>query len=203
MKKPMIIWLLILLSSSIDTGITVSKNNIITQPITDKYCTVELTEIKEEFDINIAMNEYIKLAPKSYQIWYHTKYYLKEYTNVPIKMAANILRQETGFRGPLDYRYNPHQTSYVGAEGPYQIMPKTGVWISGQQVTSLDLRYDMKLNSYIGIKYLSSLINQYGYIYAAGVYNTGYKKINEYAVNAVNGVIPKKIQQQYKNELKN
>lgn len=140
-------------------------------------------------DVTETLERYIDLAPKSYQTWYYTKKYLKVYKNVPVKMAKNILRQETGFTHPLDFKYNPHLTSSAGAVGPWQIMPSTGKYVGGSQVTANKLKMDVNLNSKIGIKYLSSLIKQYGYLHAAGFYNTGYVKVNNYAINAVKGVI--------------
>ena len=147
------------------------------------------TLARKEFNVTETLEKYIGLAPKSYQTWYYTKKYLNVYKNVPVKMAKNILKQETGFKHPLDFKYNPHQTSSAGAVGAWQIMPKTGKYVGGSQVTTNKLKNDVDLNSKIGIKYLSSLIKQYCYLYAAGVYNTGYAKVNQYAVSAVKGVL--------------
>lgn len=143
---------------------------------------IPLTESEE------ILQKYIDFAPESYRIWHYTKMYTREVKNVPIKYAINILRLETGYTHPLDFRYTPHQTSYAGAEGPYQIMPSTGSYVYGKKLSREQLRYDSKLNSWIGINYLSRLISRYGTQVAAGYYNTGYPIVNDYAVKAVKGI---------------
>lgn len=134
------------------------------------------------------LQKYIDFAPESYRIWHYTKLYTKQSKNVPLAYAVNILKLETGYTNPMDFRYNPFQTSSAGAEGAYQIIPSTGSYVYGSKLSRERLRYDTKLNTWIGIKYLSTLASRYGLQVGAGYYNTGYPMINDYATKAVRGI---------------
>ena len=51
--------------------------------------------------------------------------------DVPLHIAFNVARMETGYRGPNHENYNHKQTSKAGAVGPMQIMPQYASYFAG------------------------------------------------------------------------
>lgn len=139
-----------------------------------------------------ALDKYISLAPKSIQVYYYTKRYCEEF-DVPETVAFNVLKLETGYKGPMDLEYNPAQISSANAYGGYQILLSTGrdmYVILGlgmkHQLTKEILLNDVELNTKLGIAYLRYLHNNISrnWTIVCGFYNTGYPLINSYAIYA-------------------
>lgn len=111
--------------------------------------------------------------------------YLEKYSDeydIPKYVAYNIAYKETTYRGPFDWRYNPHRTSCVGALGPMQIMPSTSDWINKVEYSNDKIMKDIRLNIETSMKLLRKLHNIYGdWAIVCGCYNTGRPMINEYA----------------------
>jgi soluble lytic murein transglycosylase-like protein len=106
--------------------------------------------------------------------------------DVPLHIAFNVARMETGYRGPNHESYNHKQTSKAGAVGPMQIMPKYASYFAGFPVKKKELKDSIDLNVYISMKVLSKLYDKYGnWKKALGAYNTGRPIINDYAQKGV------------------
>lgn len=106
--------------------------------------------------------------------------------DVPLHIAFNVARMETGYRGPNHENYNHKQTSKAGAVGPMQIMPKYASYFAGFPVKKKDLKDSIDLNVFISMKVLSNLYGRYGnWKKALGAYNTGRPIINDYAQKGV------------------
>ena len=89
---------------------------------------------------------------------------------------------ETRYQGPFDWDYHGKLTSYAGAKGPMQIMPKTANYISGKNITQKELLHNIDLNVQISMKLLSKLRKQYNdWGVICGYYNTGHPQVNDYA----------------------
>lgn len=149
----------------------------------------EIDTIKTE-DV---FGHYIKLAPKSIQVYFYTKRYCEEF-NIPEEIAFAVAKLETGYKGPDRFTYNPKQTSSADALGPYQVLLSTGrdMYVilglgSRQDLTAEMLLNDVELNVKIGIRYLRWLNDNIStnWIIACGFYNTGYGIVNQYARDAV------------------
>lgn len=105
-----------------------------------------------------------------------------DYYGVPEHIAFNVAYKETGYRGPLHFRYNPNLTSSAGAKGAMQIMPTTANWVEKRKISKNKLSRDIDLNVQISMKYLNQLHREYhSWPVALGFYNTGYPLVNEYA----------------------
>jgi hypothetical protein len=120
-------------------------------------------------------------SPYSLQVYTSIEKYSKQY-KIPRYIAYNIAFLETRYQGPFDWDYHGKLTSYAGAKGPMQIMPKTANYISGRNVTQKELLHNIDLNVQISMKLLHKLRKQYddwGLI--CGYYNTGYPQVNNYA----------------------
>ena len=106
--------------------------------------------------------------------------------DVPLHIAFNVARMETGYRGPNHENYNHKQTSKAGAVGPMQIMPQYASYFAGFPVKKKELKDSIDLNVYISMKVLSDLYDKYGnWKKALGAYNTGRPIINDYAQKGV------------------
>jgi hypothetical protein len=120
-------------------------------------------------------------SPYSLQVYTSIEKYSKEY-KIPKHIAYNIAFLETRYQGPFDWDYHGKLTSFAGAKGPMQIMPKTANYISGKNITQKELLHNIDLNVQISMKFLHKLRKQYNdWGLICGYYNTGYPKINEYA----------------------
>jgi soluble lytic murein transglycosylase-like protein len=111
-----------------------------------------------------------------------------EIYDIPKRYAFGIAYAETRYEGPFHWKYNPKQTSCVGALGPMQIMPSTGrsMW-KDKTFTNEYLKNDIDFNVHTSMKLLRKLHDQYGnWKLVFGCYNTGRPMINEYAENVYN-----------------
>ncbi len=106
--------------------------------------------------------------------------------NIPLHVAFNVARIETGYLGPYHVTYNHKQTSHCGAEGAMQIMPQYAPYYAGFKVTKKQLRDSIELNVEISMKMLRDWHNRYkDWSKSTGAYNTGKPVLNKYAQNAV------------------
>ena len=120
-------------------------------------------------------------SPYSLQVYTSIEKYSKKY-KVPKYIAYNIAYLETTYQGPFDWTYHGKLTSYAGAKGPMQIMPKTANYVTGKRISKSDLLHNIDLNVHISMRLLRNLHKRYGdWGVACGYYNTGYPKINDYA----------------------
>jgi soluble lytic murein transglycosylase-like protein len=111
--------------------------------------------------------------------------YAKQY-EIPLHIAFNVARIETGYKGPFHDSYNHKQTSSAGALGPMQIMPQYASYYAGFKVKKPVLKDSIELNVEISMKMLRDWYNRYNdWGKATGAYNTGKPIINSYARNAV------------------
>ena len=94
-----------------------------------------------------------------------------------------VLELETGYKNPLNFKYNPNQSSYANAHGAAQIQLPTGKFISGNKnLTKNDLLYNNELNIKLSAKYLNYLYKQkHNWKLALGFYNSGYWIVNSYS----------------------
>ena len=72
--------------------------------------------------------------------------------DVPLNIAFNVARIETGYLGPHHVAYNHKQRSYAGALGPMQIMPQYASYFAGFPVNKTQLRDSIELNVFISMK---------------------------------------------------
>lgn len=128
----------------------------------------------------------VNISPNSLKIYYLIKKYSKEY-NIPEKYLYNVIELETGYTGPFHYEYLHSQTSYMGAEGPFQLMLPTAKFISNNNnLTKYDIRYNIELNVELAIKYIDYLRNRYNnWAIVFAIYNTGRPIINNYAKKVI------------------
>lgn len=108
---------------------------------------------------------------------------------IPKYIAYNIAYQETGYKGPLHWDYNPNQASVAGAVGPMQIIPKYAHYFAGRQVTAEELKKDIQLSVYLSMKMLRYWYTIHrDWTLACGAYNSGKPIRNEYAITATGNV---------------
>jgi hypothetical protein len=120
-------------------------------------------------------------SPYSLQVYSSIEKYSKKY-NIPRYIAYNIAFLETRYQGPFDWDYHGKLTSFAGAKGPMQIMPKTANYISGKSISQKELLHNIELNIQISMKLLNKLHKQYkNWEIVCGYYNTGHPQINAYA----------------------
>jgi soluble lytic murein transglycosylase-like protein len=111
--------------------------------------------------------------------------YAKEY-NIPLHIAFNVARIETGYKGPFHDEYNHKQTSSAGALGAMQIMPQYASYYAGFKVKKPVLKDSIELNVEISMKMLQDWYKRYkDWGKATGAYNTGKPVINSYAREAI------------------
>jgi soluble lytic murein transglycosylase-like protein len=140
-------------------------------------------------DLNQITEKYTQTLNPSSQIYFSINKYCDIY-NVPKKIAFNVATLETGWKGPKkSNKYNPHQISTAEAYGPMQVLHSTAldVWkddsIVVKTITKNRLLNDIDFNVHTSIRYLRYLHDRYGdWTIVLGYYNTGYPKINEYAM---------------------
>lgn len=81
-----------------------------------------------------------------------------------------VARQESGF--------NPTARSPANAQGLLQLLPSTARRLSGQRRNNL---YDVEVNTRLGVRYLSGLINRFGSVeLALAGYNAGPGRVDEW-----------------------
>lgn len=107
--------------------------------------------------------------------------------DIPKQYAYGIAYNETGYRGPFHYKYNPAQTSSANAVGPMQVKVNTARHVNKDEVTIDKLRTDVEYNIMTSMKLLRKLKNKYGdWKLVFGAYNTGSPLINDYALRVYN-----------------
>ena len=104
--------------------------------------------------------------------------YAAEYQINPAFVAA-IIKCESN--------YLPRAVSSADARGLMQIMPDTGVWLSGRLGTanySIDMLFDPRLNIQYGAYYLSYLSNHFGGqpVMVAAAYHAGMNNVKLWAL---------------------
>ena len=105
--------------------------------------------------------------------------------NVPKYIAYNVAYQETGYKGPFHFNYNPYQTSSAGAVGPMQIITIYAHTYAGRHLSEKELKTNIDLNVKISMQMLRVWYNIYkDWELAAGAYNSGQPIRNNYAVYA-------------------
>jgi len=125
-------------------------------------------------------NERKTNMPYSLQLYEAIEKFTKKYS-IPKEVAYNVAYRETGYRGPFDWRYNPHQKSFAGAVGPMQIITRYAHHYAGRKVTEQELKTNIPLNVEVSMRMLRELHNRYGsWSVACGYYNTGYPIVNDY-----------------------
>jgi soluble lytic murein transglycosylase-like protein len=125
-------------------------------------------------------------SPSCLQMYKYIKAYADTF-NIPVRYAFGVAYAETRYEGPLQWKYNPSQTSPTGAEGPMQILLSTARYVNKDQVSRERLRNDIEYNIKTSMKYLRRLYNIYGdWAIVFGYYNTGYPRVNDYARKIVN-----------------
>jgi soluble lytic murein transglycosylase-like protein len=125
-------------------------------------------------------------SPPCLQLYTYIKAYADTF-DIPLRYAFGIAHAETGYKGPFHWRYNPAQTSCVGAVGPMQVMLATARWINKDGVSRDKLKTDIKYNVYTSMKLLRKLFNKRGsWLVVFGEYNTGRPCINKYARSVFN-----------------
>jgi hypothetical protein len=143
--------------------------------------TYTLTNVSVEYECKFDDLGGNPNSPYSLQVYNSIEKYSKQY-KIPKYVAYNIAFLETRYQGPFDWDYHGKLTSYAGAKGPMQIMPKTANYISGKNITQKELLHNIDLNIQISMKFLNKLHKQYNdWGLICGYYNTGYPQINEYA----------------------
>lgn len=145
-------------------------------------------EPKEEKELNLNINHgSVDLnAPTALKMFNSIQNYSEKY-RIPLKYALGIAYAETRYEGPLHWRYNPKQTSCVGALGPMQIMPSTANYIWKCNISKSRLISDIDLNVETSMKLLRKLYDRYkNWKVVFGCYNTGRPCINDYAIRVYN-----------------
>ena len=120
-------------------------------------------------------------SPPSLALYYYLEKYSEEY-GVPFHIAMGVAREETGYKGPFDWKYNPKLTSSAAAYGAMQIQVPTANFIWDDPVTKKQLLNNLELNVQISMKLLAYLYKRYdSWPVALGCYNTGRPLVNDYA----------------------
>jgi len=105
--------------------------------------------------------------------------------NVPKYIAYNVAYQETGYRGPFHFDYNPYQKSYAGAVGPMQIITRWAHPYVRRRLSEKELKTNIDLNVKISMQMLQKWYQIHGdWTLACGAYNSGQPSRNDYAVYA-------------------
>lgn len=143
----------------------------------------ETSRIEKQMEI---MGDISEDIPPSMQLYYYIKKYSKEY-DVPLNIAFGVAHHESGYEGPLHWKYNPKLTSIANAYGAMQIQVPTANYFSDEKVTRYDLLNNLELNVDLSMRILSYLKKKHGdWKLALGAYNTGRPIINQYALNISN-----------------
>lgn len=167
-----------MLVNSIKIGLVVGAIAVTTFTVTEPETTeTQIVRLPESIDQN---------SPPCLQMYNCIKFYADSFS-IPLNYAFGIAKAETGYNGPFHWKYNPHQTSPTGAEGPMQILLSTARYLNSDNVSRIQLRTDLKYNIRTSMGYLRRLYNRYkSWPIAFGYYNTGYPRVNDYALKVVN-----------------
>jgi soluble lytic murein transglycosylase-like protein len=126
-------------------------------------------------------------APPCIKLYRFLDKYSEEY-GVPFEIAIGVASEETGYRGPFHWSYNPKRTSSAAAYGAMQIQVPTANDNWDEPVTSKMLMNDLELNVQISMRLLARLKKKYGrWDIALGAYNSGRPIINGYATRIASG----------------
>ena len=167
-----------------------NKNKILAAAITGVIICLAIvlfpkSEPKDPYIGDMTEEEIDKSIP-AIQVYYYIKKYSKEY-GIPEKYAFGVAYQETRYQGPLDSGYNPRQSSFAGAVGPMQIIPRYAHKHAGRRITRKELKNNIKLNVKVS---MSMLKDWYGihkdWGLSFGAYNTGSPCVNRYAREILN-----------------
>ena len=137
----------------------------------------------------------VSLGPPNYQLYDYMKLYSDLY-DIPFSFALRCAGEETGFKGKMDFTYQPfidkNRVSNAHAYGPLQVQVPTAndMW-DDREITEEDLGYNIKLNVITSFRYKKYLYDIYhDWLKVYSVYNMGWKgknEINQYAKNIVLG----------------
>ena len=128
------------------------------------------------------VNKPVKIVKTNAERMYDAITLYADSFNVPLNIAFNVARIETGYLGPNHVKYNHKQKSCAGALGPMQIMPQYASYFAGFPVGKKELRDSIELNVYISMKVLNQHFEKYrDWAKVLGAYNTGKPVINKYA----------------------
>ena len=123
--------------------------------------------------------------PPCLQMYYFIKQYADSF-HIPINYAYGIAYNETGYRGPFDWKYNHKKTSRAGAVGPMQVMPRTASMVHGVKVKASKLKNNIEYNVFTSMKLLRMLHDRYNdWRTVFGYYNTGRPIVNRYALRVL------------------
>ena len=124
--------------------------------------------------------------PPCLQMYFYIEKYADSF-NIPKRYAYGMANVETGYKSPMQWRYNPNQISSTGAQGPMQILLSTARWLNKDNVSRDKLRTDIEYNIMTAMKYVRKLKDTYKtWDRTLGYYNTGYPVPNSYATNVMN-----------------
>lgn len=141
--------------------------------------TKESSQVSYTFNYFTNYNNDNKLPP-SLEMYYNIEKNSKKY-NIPKHIIYNIVYNETNYKGPFDWNYDPSQENN-GAQGPMQIITKYSHQFSDEKLTDEKLKNNIKLNLEVGCRILSYLYDEYGrWDMVLGCYNTGKPIINYYS----------------------
>lgn len=120
-------------------------------------------------EIYISSNTYLRPNQKVTRLI--GKY--SEIYNVPYKIASAVARVESNYIKSYK-NYNPYVMSSKGAFGVYQIMLPTARWFRDENISDVELLYNLDLNVSIGVEYLHYLNKNFSdWRYALAAYNYG------------------------------
>lgn len=126
-------------------------------------------------------------APPCIRMYTLLEKYSEQY-GVPFDIAIGVANEETGYKGPFHWTYNPQRISSASAYGAMQIQVPTANGNWDEKVTSKMLMEDLELNVHISMRLLSRLKKKYGsWALALGAYNTGRPLVNGYASRIASG----------------
>ena len=167
-----------MLVNSIKIGLVVGAVAVTTFTVTEpEKQTIQKTRIPDSIDQG---------APPCLQMYNYIKAYADTF-DIPLNYAFGIAKAETGYDGPFHWEYNPAQTSPTGAEGPMQILLSTARYLNSDNISRTQLRTNLKYNIRTSMGYLRRLYNRYkSWPIVFGYYNTGYPRVNDYALRVVN-----------------
>jgi len=166
--------------SNIKIGVAIGALAVAAFTVTDK-------EKQQTSKPSIRLPEVVdEKSPPCLQMYNYIKAYADTF-DIPLRYAFGIANTETSYNGPLDWHYNPAQTSCAGAVGPMQVMVSTARWINKDNVSKERLRTDIKYNIYTSMKLLRKLfIKNRDWKLVFGEYNTGRPCVNGYAYKVYN-----------------
>ena len=133
--------------------------------------------------LTLTITETTPNDPPCLQMYFYIEKYADSF-NIPKRYAYGMANIETGYKSPMQWRYNPNQLSSTGAQGPMQILLSTARWLNKDDVSRDKLRTDIEYNVMTAMKYIRKLKNTYKtWSRTFGYYNTGYPVPNNYAHN--------------------